>query len=147
MISPAASVAAILLFAGTALAGEKGMMHCFAFTTIDAATDAEWQAFYKGTDALPSKMPGIVKRVWYGKLRAPLQQFNVDAETRKKFTAANADAEGKVTRLMRQQGVCMEMANEAALKTYTDHPYHKEWVAIYEKVRRPGTTTFDIIGQ
>jgi hypothetical protein len=46
---------------------------------------------------------------------------------------------------MRQQGVCMLLESEAALKVYDTHPYHKEWVAAYEKVRVAGTTTYDII--
>ncbi len=41
----------------------------------------------------------------------------------------------------------MEMENEGTLKTYTAHPYHRGWEAIYEKVRVAGTTTFDIMGQ
>jgi hypothetical protein len=41
----------------------------------------------------------------------------------------------------------MEMANEDTLKTYTDHPFHKQWVDVYSKVRVEGTTTFDVLGQ
>jgi len=127
-------------------AGEKALMHCFAFTVIDSASPAEWEAFNKATDALPGKIPGI-KRVWRGQLRAPLQIFNTDAETRKKVAAGEEKISGPVTRLLRKSGVCMEMADEATLKSYADHAYHKEWLSAYEKVRVAGTTTFDILAQ
>lgn len=140
-------VAAMVLFAAAAPAGEKKLMHCFAYTPIETATAAEWDAFYKATDELPSKIRGVSK-VWYGKLRQPLPIFTVDGATRKKLEAGEQMvAGGEVRRRVRQHGVCMEMADEAALKTYADHPYHKEWVAAYEKVRVAGTTTFDILGQ
>ena len=41
----------------------------------------------------------------------------------------------------------MEMTDEAALERYAAHPAHDAWVKTYEKVRVPGTTTFDILGQ
>jgi hypothetical protein len=138
--------AGLLWISGVAVAGEKKMMHCFAFSVIETASDAEWQAFYKATDQLPLKIPGI-SRVWYGKLRSPLNQFNTTAEVSKQLRAGAEKAAGEVTLRVRKSGVCMEMENEGTLKTYTAHPYHKEWVAIYEKVRVAGTTTFDIIGQ
>ena len=112
--------AGLFLFTGVAAAGEKKLMHCFAFTPIESATPAQWKAFYDATDQLPKKISGI-SHVWYGKLRRPL-------DTRK-------------------YGVCMEMANEDTLKVYTDHPFHKQWVDVYSKVREEGTTTFDILGQ
>lgn len=139
-------LAATMMLASSAAAGEKKLMHCFAFTVIETATDAEWQAFYKATDALPSKIPGVSK-VWYGKLRAPLNQFTVDAEARKKLAAGEKDVAAKASRLQRQFGACMEMEDAAALKVYDAHPYHKEWIAAYEKVRVAGTTTVDILGQ
>jgi hypothetical protein len=112
--------AGLFLFTGVAAAGEKKLMHCFAFTPIESATPAQWKAFYDATDQLPKKISGI-SHVWYGKLRRAL-------DTRK-------------------YGVCMEMANEDTLKVYTDHPFHKQWVDVYSKVREEGTTTFDILGQ
>ena len=118
------AVACLLLLSGVATAGEKKLMHCFYFTVIDAATDADWQAFYKATDALPSKIPGV-SQVWYGKLARPL----------------------RVGEQTRQFGVCMEMADDAALKAYATAPYHKEWMDAYAKVRQPGTTTINFMGQ
>jgi hypothetical protein len=137
---------AALLLAAPAAAGEKKLMHCFAFTTIDAATDADWKAFQAATDELPGKIPGL-SRVWHGKLRAPLSQYTVDAGTRKKLGAGEKDVTGPVNRLVRSYGVCMEMADEATLKSYASHAAHAEWLKAYEKVRVAGTTTFDILGQ
>ena len=114
----------------SASAGEKALMHCFAFTVIDGATAAEWKAFTDATDELPGKIEGL-ERVWYGKLRRPLRQFG-----------RNRDEPS-----LRQWGVCMEMKDEAALQVYADHEAHTAWVSVYEKVRVPGTTTFDILGQ
>ena len=138
--------ACLLLFAGLVSAGEKKLMHCFYFSVAENATDADWQAFYKATDELPGKIP-VVSRVWYGKLVRPMGILTTaDAETRKKLMAEGA-ATGPVTRLVRQYGVCMEMADEAALKVYADHPYHKDWETAYFKVRQPGTNSMDFVGR
>jgi hypothetical protein len=136
-----------LLFAACALcAGEKKLMHCFAFTVIEGASDADWQAFYKATDELPGKIPGL-NRIWYGKLRSPLPIYQPSREVQKELRAGAKSATGEVTFLPRQFGVCMEMDSLSTLKTYASHPAHKEWVAVYSKVRQAGTTTYDIIGQ
>lgn len=119
-IRPTVLLAGLLLAGGIGSAGEKKLMHCFFYTPIAAATQADWDAFYKATDELPSKIPGLSK-VWVGKLRRPY--------------------------LEREHGVCMEMDNEETLKAYASHPAHDAWVKVYEKVREPGTTTFDIIGR
>src|SRR5436853_365835 len=100
------AAATLLLTAGLAAAGEKGMMHCFAFTVIPEATDADWKAFAEATDQWPSKFKGI-KMVWHGKLRAPLAQFVISAEARKKLAAGEKEVDTKASRLMRQHGVCM----------------------------------------
>jgi len=139
-------VAGLLSISGIAPAGEKKMMHCFAFSVIEAATDADWQAFYKATDQLTAKIPGI-SRVWYGKLRTPLNQYSTTAEASKQLRAGAEKVTAEVTWRARKSGVCMEMENEGTLKAYTAHPYHKEWEALYSKVRVAGTTTFDILGQ
>ena len=146
-IRTAVCFAGLLLPAGALTAGEKGLMHCFAYTVKENVSDADWQAFYKATDALPGKIAGI-KRVWYGKLLRPLAQFTTpDADARKKLAGGEASVTAPVTRVMRQNGVCMEMQDEATLKTYATHAYHKEWVSAYEKVRVEGTTTYDIVAQ
>ena len=142
-----AGAAALVLSTGLAAAGEKHLMHCFAFSPIESASEADWKAFHEATDAMPKHIPAV-KMVWAGKLRAPLAQFQVDPAARKKLGAGEKDVEGKANRMMRTHGVCMAMeGGPEVLKTYTANPYHKTWSAAYEKVRIPGTTTFDIIGQ
>jgi hypothetical protein len=148
-ITRLAALAATLMFlAGVAGAADKTLMHCFAWTSIKEATPEQWQAFFKASDALPSKI-NVVKKVWYGKLAAPLSQTlvtNIDPEARKKATAGEK-VNAEIQRTPRDWGMCMEMTNLDALKTYDAHPYHKEWTAAYEKVRVDGTTTFNFVGQ
>jgi hypothetical protein len=136
----------LTIAAATLAAGEKKLMHCVAFTVIETATEADWKAFMAATDAIPAKIPGVSK-VWHGKLRGPLNIYTIDPEARKKLMAGDAEASATVKRLQRKHGICMEMADEAALKAYAAHPYHAEWMAAYEKVRVAGTTTYDILGQ
>ena len=114
----------------SAVAGEKALMHCFAFTEIDGASAADWKAFMDATNELPDEIEGL-DRVWVGKLRRPLRQYG-----------RNQDEA-----MVRQWGVCMEMTDEAALAAYANHEAHTAWVKAYEKVRVAGTTTFDILGQ
>jgi hypothetical protein len=142
-----AACAAVLFCTAAANAGEKKLMHCFAFTAVKEATPAHWDAFFQATDAMPGKLKGVTK-VWYGKLASPLSQYEVtaDPETRKKMTAGET-VKADVKRIVRDWGVCMEMADAAALKVYDADPYHKEWLAAYEKVRVYGTTTYNILGQ
>jgi hypothetical protein len=144
----AALTVVLAVSATAAMAGEKSVMHCFAFTPITEATQADWNAFYKATDALPTKVKGL-KRVWYGKLMRPLTLPALamqDAEARKKLMAAGKGS-ADVTINRREHGVCMEFADEAAFKAYGPDPAHKEWESVYGKVRVPGTTTYQIIGQ
>lgn len=143
-----AVIFAVCLTTAMAAAGEKKLMHCFAFTAIESATPADWNAFYKATDELPGKIPGLT-HVWYGKLRNPQSQFFTDRETSQKLAAATAGepVNGPVTRRVRQYGACMEFNDESALKAYVDNPAHKQWEKAYEKVRQPGTASFDLLGQ
>jgi hypothetical protein len=120
----AIAVAYLLLVTGVVSAGEKKLMHCFYFTAIETATDADWQAFFKATDELPGKIPGL-SRVWYGKLARPMNVGNQ----------------------VRQWGVCMEFADQAALDAYAANPAHAAWSAAYSKVRVPGTTTVNFMGK
>jgi hypothetical protein len=120
-------LAGALLSSGIGSADEKAVMHCFFFTPIAEASEADWNAFYEATVELPSKIEGL-DRVWAGKLR-------------------KRAAVSQQVKLGREYGACMELANEAALQTYAKHPAHDAWVKMYEKVRVPGTTTFDILGQ
>ena len=137
-------ILAILMLATGLSAADKKLVHCFYFTVVDSATPADWDAFAKATAALPGKIPGLLS-AWQGKLARPLAIFNVDAEARKKLNAGEEKVTGTVTRVMRQGAACMVFANEAALKAYAPHPAHKEWEAIYAKVRVYGTTTLDFV--
>lgn len=103
-------------------------MHCFAFTPIADAGEADWKAFYKATKELPDKIDGL-NDAWAGKLRRPIRQYGRDG--------------GEPT--VREYGVCMELTDEAALKAYAEHPAHTEWVGVYAKVRQAGTLTYDIL--
>jgi hypothetical protein len=145
----AACAATFLLISGAASAADKTLMHCFAWTSIKEATPADWQAFFKASDAMPSKIKGVTK-VWYGKLANPLGQTSITsdlaADTRKKY-AAGEKINTEVQRTPRDWGMCMEMTSLDALKAYDSDPYHKTWTAAYEKVRVDGTTTFNIVGQ
>ena len=73
-------LAALALATGSLSAAEKKLMHCFTFTPVEEATAADWDAFYKATDELPGKIPGL-SRVWHGKLVRPLAIFGTDRET------------------------------------------------------------------
>jgi hypothetical protein len=137
-------IVAILMLATGLAAADKKLVHCFYFTAIDGATPADWDAFARATAALPGKIPGLLS-AWQGKLVRPLTIYNVDAEARKKLAAGEEKAPATVTRAVRQNGACMVFANEAALKAYAAHPAHKEWEAVYAKVRVAGTTTLDFI--
>jgi hypothetical protein len=132
----------------SAYAGDKTLMHCFAWTPVKEATPVDWEAFYKASDALPKKVPGII-RVWYGKLDAPFGQVQlgkVDKETYQKYRTGE-QVTVPVSRIERAYGMCMEMKSADTLKAYDAHPYHKIWTDAYSKVRVEGTTTFNILGQ
>src|SRR5215510_11212214 len=78
-----------LLWTGALQAGEKKIMHCFAWTPVKDATPADWTAFYKASDELPKKIKGLTK-VWFGKLETPFSWTGVakiDPEVRKKLMA------------------------------------------------------------
>jgi len=143
-----ACAAVVLLAAPQARAGEKTLMHCFAWTPLKDATPADWKAFYQACDAMPGKIQGVVK-VWYGKLQWPLHQAapsQMDAAAVKKFIAGET-LTGPFQDVPREYGMCIEMTGPDALKNYGDDPYHKIWNDAYSKVHAPGTTTYDILGQ
>ena len=129
------------------MAGDTHMMHCFAFSEIEGASQQDWAAFKKATEDLPKSMTGVVLHVWHGKLRRPLNQYRIDAVAGKKLTGGEKDVDGKINLVKHTYGVCMEMAGEESLKVYEKHPAHEAWVKVYEKVRVEGSTTYDILGQ
>jgi hypothetical protein len=143
-------IVTLCLFAGLgAYAGEKGVMHCFAFSEVEAATPADWEAFAKATDELPGKIPGLLHLI-HGKLARPLglpsMAAPLDEETTKKYRAGEA-VQANVKMLRRQYGVCMHFKDEESYKVYGKHEAHAAWVKAYEKVRISGTTTYQILGK
>lgn len=142
-----------LLLSMPAFAGEKKFMHCFAFTVRPEATEADWKAFATATDALPTKIKGLSK-VWHGPLLTPqgkpgsLTQYQpADADTAKAFRSQVTGA-GAFNKVLRQHMACMEFASAEAFKEYdADPPAHKDWAAVYDKVRVPGTTTTNFMGE
>jgi len=138
--------AALWMTAGAAHAADAKLMHCFAWTSIKEATEADWQAFFKASDAIPSKIKGVT-RVWYGKLASPLGQTSIvemDKDTTAKYRAGEP-VTAKVQRTPRDWGMCMEMNGAAAREAYAKNPYHEIWTAAYAKIRVDGTTTFDFL--
>jgi hypothetical protein len=125
----AALVVGIMLFGAGWLAGQqnaatqKTLLHVFAYTPIEGATQQDFDNFRKASGDMVGKVPGL-KRVWVGKLRRPLDV---------------ADSK-------RVYGAAMEFDNADALDAYAKNPVHTEWQKVYEKVRVEGTTTFDILG-
>lgn len=119
-----------LLFAAGWLFGQhtattqKTLMHVFAYTPLEGATQQDFDDFKKATADMVGKIPGL-QRVWVGKLRRPLRQGDQN----------------------RVYGVAMEFDDAKALDVYADHPVHTEWVKVYSKVRVEGTTTLDILGE
>lgn len=142
-----AAAAVLALSTTLASAQERKLMHCFAFSEIAEATPADWQAFAKATEELPTRIPGLSK-VWHGKLARPMSllqtEQNADPEAIKKIRAGES-ATVAVKPIRRQYGVCMEFANQDALKAYSKHAAHDTWMKVYEKVRVYGTTTIDIL--
>jgi hypothetical protein len=130
-------------------AADKPVMHCFAFTVIEGASPADWEAFAKATDELPGKIPGLTK-VIQGKLARPLTQYQLaqrpSADDMTKLKAGEAVA-AQAKMVVRQNGACMEFSSLEAFQAYAKHPAHDAWVKAYEKVRVAGTTTYQIIGQ
>jgi len=103
---------------------QKTLMHVFAYTPRETATPQDFANFKKATADMVGKIPGL-RQVWVGKLRRPLKQGDQE----------------------RLYGVAMEFDDAAALDVYADHPAHKAWEQVYDKVRVPGTTTMDILGE
>jgi Stress responsive A/B Barrel Domain len=103
---------------------EKTLMHVFAYTPLEGSTMQDFETFKKATAGMVGQIPGL-RRVWVGKLREPLP-----VETR-----------------IHTFGVAMEFDNAQALDAYAKNPAHAEWSKVYEKVRKEGTLTLDILGE
>ncbi len=104
---------------------QKTLMHVFAYTPVEGATQSDFDNFKRATAEMAGKVPGL-KRVWIGKLREPIP--------------------GEGDRI-RTFGVAMEFDNSDALDAYAGNAVHREWERVYERVRVQGTTTLDILGE
>ena len=119
----------LLFIAGCGVGRQSGMertlMHVFAFTPLEGATEQDFANFRAATEKMVGEIPGL-RRAWFSRLLQPIP-----------------DGGGRV----REYGVAMEFDNIEALLAYADHPAHREWEQVYEKVRVQGTTTLDIAGE
>lgn len=127
----ALALGGIVLFLAGCVVGQqvgvtqKTLLHVFAYSPLEAATQKDFDDFKKATGDMVGKIPGL-RRVWVGKLREPLP--------------VTGD-------YIRTYGVAMEFDDANALRVYAEHPAHGEWEKVYERVRVRGTTTLDILGE
>jgi len=146
------AVSLFILAAGFAAgrpAQAANVMHCFVFTQVESASDADWAAWKAATGKLPRQIPGL-KQVWYGKLAKTFSQIGpdqrFDAESTRKF-AAGESFPLTIKRVDRQYGACFQFKDRAAFDAYGKHPAHEAWLKLYEKVRVDGSATFQILDQ
>ena len=127
----ALAVAGLLVSAGWVLgqqtpATQPTLLHAFAFTPVATATPQDFENLKKATADMVGKVPGL-RRAWVGKLRTPVDLGPVAPK--------------------REYGIALEFDDAKALDAYADHPAHAAWERVYRRVREPGTTTFDILGE
>ena len=103
---------------------EKGTVHAVAWTAGESFTPQGFEDFKKATADLIGTMPGL-KRAWVGKLRVPL-------------------VVGEVTR---NYGLILEFEDLKTREAYSTHPARVPWAKVWEKIRIPGSTNFDVIGE
>ncbi|MBI4460644.1 MAG: Dabb family protein [Acidobacteria bacterium] len=119
-----------LLFASGWVVGQqrpttqRTVIHAVAWTAQKDATPEGLEDFRRATETLLDTMPGL-RRAWVGKLRQPLV----------------------VGDLRRDYGLILEFENLATKEAYSSHPNRAPWAAVWEKVRIPGSTNFDVIGE
>ena len=124
------SVAAIgLFFAGWAAGKEnfqtqKSMIHCAAWTAKDGLTQDEFNTFKTSLAKLPEMFPGL-SRIWVGKLGSDVTYNNEK----------------------RSHAIALEFENYKAKQAYSDSKRRPEWLAMFETVRKPGSTSFDLVGE
>jgi hypothetical protein len=124
------SLAAVVVFFAGWVAGqenfhtEKTMIHCAAWTAKDGLTQAEFDTFKSNLSKLPDMFPGL-KRIWVGKLGAEVTYNNEK----------------------RDHGIALEFESYEAKQAYSESRRRPEWMALFETVRKPGSTNFDLIGE
>jgi len=122
-------LAAGVFFAGWAVGKEdfqtqKSMIHCAAWTAKDGLTQAQFNQFKAGLSKLPEMFPGL-QRVWVGKLGAEVTYNNEK----------------------RDHAIALEFKDYQAKQNYSSSPRREEWLKMFETVRKPSSTNFDLIGE
>ncbi|OFV98716.1 MAG: hypothetical protein A3H94_05425 [Acidobacteria bacterium RIFCSPLOWO2_02_FULL_60_20] len=105
-------------------ATQRTVVHAVAWTAKNDATPEGLEDFRRATETLVDTMPGL-RRAWVGKLRQPLV----------------------VGDLRRDYGLILEFENLPTREAYSSHPNRVPWAAVWEKVRIPGSTNFDVLGE
>ena len=123
------AAAAGLFFAGFAVGKEdfktqKSMIHCAAWTAKDGLTQAQFDQFKASLSKLPDMFPGL-QRVWVGKLGAEVTYNNEK----------------------RDHAIALEFKDYKAKQDYSNSPRREEWLKMFETVRKPSSTNFDLIGE
>jgi antibiotic biosynthesis monooxygenase (ABM) superfamily enzyme len=118
-----------LFFSGWAVgkekfATERSMVHFAAWTAKDGLTQAELDAFKSSLTKLPDMFPGL-ERVWVGKLGAEV--------------TANGEK--------RNYAIALQFQDYKSKLAYSSSPRREEWLTMFETVRKPGSTSFDLIGE
>ena len=102
---------------------QKTTIHAAAWTAKADLTQQEFERFRSETAAMVGTVPGL-KRVWVGKLRAPVT-----------FDGNKRD-----------YGIVLEFDNAKSKEAYSDkHP--EPWYSNFGKVRQPGSSNFDVVGE
>lgn len=118
-----------LFFSGWAMGKEgfmtqKSMVHFAAWTAKDGLTQAEMDQFKASLTKLPDMFPGL-ERVWVGKLG----------------TEVTANGE------KRSHAIALQFTDYKSKLAYSNSHRREEWLKIFETVRKPGSTSFDLIGE
>ena len=100
------------------------MIHCAAWTAREGLTQADFDIFKASLAKLPGMFPGL-RRIWVGKLGAPV---TFDGNTR-------------------DHAIALEFDNYAAKQAYSNSPRRDEWLKMFETVRKPSSSNFDLIGE
>ena len=119
----------VLFFAGWAVGKDdfttrKTTLHCATWTAKPGLTQAEFDQFKTKLGKLQELFPGF-HGIWIGKLLAPVTLNNEK----------------------RDHGIVLEFENAAAKDAYSKSPRREEWVKLFEEVRMPGSTFFDVVGE
>lgn len=118
----------VLFLSGVLLGQESGstqktVLHVAAWTARDGITQQDLDTFQKESETITSQVPGL-KRVWVGKLRQPL---TVDG-------------------IQRNHAVVLEFDDLKSREAYTNNRPAR-WYDGLNRLRQPGSTNFDVVGE